>query len=115
MGTKNLKFHQDNARAHSTKSTLTYPEASKLAITHHPPYSHLLIFSYSVIISLVLPIIQVKKVVKLRKFPKYANRYPELNTMFGKWIETMKLCIIFGGDLKIFEIKEKNSLCFYYL
>ena len=38
-GTKNIKFHHDNAKPHVAKSFITYLESQKFIIKDHRPYS----------------------------------------------------------------------------
>ena len=38
-GTKNLKFHHDNARPHVHKDVKKYLESQNLTVMSHPPYS----------------------------------------------------------------------------
>ena len=39
IGTKNIKFHHDNAKLYVAKSLITYLEIQKFIIIDHPPYS----------------------------------------------------------------------------
>ena len=101
-GTKNLKFHQDNARPHVAQVVTTYLEAQKFILMDHPPYSPDLapsdfwLFDYikkhlsdhASEESLMSEITDICKLI-----PKN-----ELKKTFDKWVERMKLCIEFKGE-----------------
>jgi histone-lysine N-methyltransferase SETMAR len=101
-GTKNVKFHHDNARPHIHKSVINYLEANNFIIMRQPRYSPDLapsdfwLFDY------------VKQ--RLSNHGNVQSLYSEITEIlmnirhkdylktFEKWIERIKLCINNKGD-----------------
>lgn len=101
-GTKNLKFHHDNARPHVHSGVISYLKSQKFTIMDHPPYSPDLapcdfwLFDY----------------IKQRlgnhtsaqslneEITKIVSSIPEkeYKKTFDKWIERMEYCIKNKGD-----------------
>ena len=101
-GTKNLKFHHDNARPHVHKSVITYLKSKEFIIMDHPPYSPDLapsdfwlfdyikqrLYNHTTVESLATQIVDI-----VNNIPQY-----EYKKTFEKWLERMELCIKYKGD-----------------
>jgi len=102
LGTKNIKFHHDNARPHIHSSVITFLESNQFIIMDHPPYSPDLapsdfwLFDY------------IKK--RLTDHPNENSLAAQITEIvnsisqdeylktFHKWIERMELCVKYKGD-----------------
>ena len=101
-GTKNLKFHHDNARPHIHQAVITYLNEQNFTIMNHPAYSPDLapsdfwLFDYikqrlddhPSAISLVRQITGIVESIPKEEYMK----------TFEKWIERMECCIKNQGD-----------------
>ena len=101
-GTKNMKFHHDNAKPHIHKSVINYLESEKFIIMQHPPYSPDLapsdywlfdyikrdLDSHECVESLNHQITEIVKKIPHKEYLK----------TFERWLERMELCINNQGD-----------------
>lgn len=101
-GTKNLKFHHDNARPHVHSSVTRYLEREGFVVMEHPPYSPDLapsdfwLFSY-----IKLRLDDHEDVESLyNQITAIVNSIPDSEYLktFNKWKERMEHCISNKGD-----------------
>ena len=100
-GTKNLKFHHDNARPHVHKDVKKYLESQNLTVMSHPPYSPDLapcdfwlnsyikqrLSNHSSSESLSDQITEIVSSIPESEYRK----------TFNKWIERMQYCVKYQG------------------
>ena len=101
-GTKNLKFHHDNARPHVAKKVIDYLNDQNFLIMDHPPYSPDLAPSDFWLFDYVKQRIDDHTSAEslVKQITKIVNDIPkeEWQKTFNKWIERMELCIKNKGD-----------------
>lgn len=101
-GTKNMKFHHDNARLHVAKSVNSYLEQQGLAVIRHPPYSPDLALCDFWLFDLIKRNLSDATDVKdlNRQITAILQNIPkeEYLKTFYKWLERMQLCIDNQGD-----------------
>ena len=101
-GTKNLKFHHDNARPHVHQAVLTYLNEQDITIMDHPPYSPDLAPSDFWLFDYIKQRLDDHKKAEsvVRQITAIVRSMPkeEYLKTFEKWIERMELCIKYKGD-----------------
>lgn len=101
-GTKNMKFHHDNARPHVKVEVITHLENTGITIIRHPPYSPDLAPSDFWLFDLVKRNLQDHDSVQSlkRQITSILENLPqdEYRKTFDKWLERMQLCIDNKGE-----------------
>jgi [histone H3]-lysine36 N-dimethyltransferase SETMAR len=101
-GTKNLKFHHDNARPHVHSRVISHLKANKFIIMRHPPYSPDLAPSDFWLFNYIKDRLDSHSDAESlnKQITRIANSIPikEYRKTFEKWVERMELCIKAEGD-----------------
>jgi [histone H3]-lysine36 N-dimethyltransferase SETMAR len=101
-GTKNMKFHHDNARPHVHSSVTRFLEREQFIIMGHPPYSPDLAPSDFWLNDYIKQRLGDHSSVESlnRQITEIVSDIPrsEYLKTFEKWIERIKLCIKYKGD-----------------
>ena len=101
-GTKNIKFHHDNARPHIHNSVKSYLNRNHFIIMDHPPYSPDLAPSDFWLFDYIKQRLTDQRDAKslAKQITEIVNSIPkeEYEKTFQKWLERMKLCIKNKGD-----------------
>jgi histone-lysine N-methyltransferase SETMAR len=96
-GTKNLKFHHDNARPHTHSSVIAYLERQNFTIMDHPPYSPDLAPSDFWLFNYIKQRLSDHTSVESlnREITEIVSSIPEkeYRKTFDKWLERMECCI----------------------
>lgn len=96
-GTKNLKFHHDNARPHVHSSVKSYLEGENFIIMDHPPYSPDLAPCDFWLFDYIKQRLDSQKDVKslAKAITAIVDSIPkeEFIKTFEKWVERIQLCI----------------------
>jgi len=101
-GTKNMKFHHDNAGPHVTAAVKTRLVDAGITIIRHPPYSPDLAPCDFWLFDLIKRNLDDHRDVRSlkRQITKILQDLPkeEFRKTFDKWLERMQLCINNNGD-----------------
>lgn len=101
-GTKNMKFHHDNASVHTAESVISYLERKGFKIMWHPPWSpDLAPCDFWLFKRIKQHLSDAKDVKSLKsQITEILSEIPkeEYVWAFNNWLERMQLCIDVGGD-----------------
>ena len=102
LGTKNLKFHHDNARPHVHSNVIKYLKSKDFIMMDHPPYSPDLAPSDFWLFDYIKERLTTQRDEEslAAAITKIVSEIPkkEFAKTFDKWIMRMKLCILNKGD-----------------